>query len=253
MNPWMAGARIDDAASGRGAMNTARLDPRIERGMRAQLALRAKRIAAGEKPLGWKVGFGAPAAMKKLDIHSPLVGFLMSRALLRTGATIPVGQWTKPAVEAEIAVHMGRPLPGGADRAAAAAAIAGLGPAIEIADVEFPPDDVERILAADIYQRHVILGPCDASRAGCRLDGLDCRVSRNSAEVARTSDPQALTGAYVDIVRHVADVLDTCGERLDAGEIIITGSITSPLWIEAGDDIRFELQPVGTLAVSFTR
>jgi 2-keto-4-pentenoate hydratase len=253
MNPWMAGVRIDGAASGRAAMNSVRLDPRIERGMRAQLALRAERIAAGDKPLGWKVGFGAPAAMKKLQIEAPLVGFLMERALLRSGASIPVGQWTRPAAEAEIAVHMERALSGGAERAVAAAAIAGLSPAIEIADVEFPPDDVERILAADIYQRHVILGPWDASRAGCRLDGLDCRVSRNGGEVARTSDPQALTGDYIDIVRHVADVLEACGERLRAGDIIITGSITPPLWVEAGDEVRFELEPVGALSASFKR
>lgn len=234
-------------------MSSSRLEPRIERGMRAQLALRAECIAAGDKPLGWKVGFGAPEAMKKLAIHAPLVGFLMSRALLRTGASIAIGQWTRPAAEAEIAVHMGQTLAGGADRAAAVAAIAGLGPAIEIADVEFPPDDVERILAADIYQRHVIVGPCDTSRAGCRLEGLACRVLRNGVETARTSNPQALTGDYIDIVRHVADVLDACGERLDAGAIIIAGSITPPIWIEAGDDIRFGLEPVGTLSVSFTR
>jgi len=253
MNPWMAGVRIDDAASGRAAMNTVRLDPRIGRGMRAQLALRAERIAAGEKPLGWKVGFGAPAAMKKLQIEAPLVGFLMERALLRSGASILVDQWIKPAAEAEIAVHMGHALAGGADRLAAAAAIAGLAPAIEIADVEFPPDDVERILAADIYQRHVILGPRDASRAGCRLEGLDCRVLRNGAESARTADPQALTGDYIDIVRHVADVLHACGQRLEAGEVIITGSITPPLWVEAGDEIHFELEPIGKLSVSFKR
>ena len=234
-------------------MYSARPDPRIERGMRVQLALRAQRIAAGEMPLGWKVGFGAPAAMKKLEIHAPLVGFLMERALLPPGASIPVGHWTKPAAEAEIAVYMGRSLPGGAGRAAAKAANSGLGPAIEIADVEFPPDDVERILATDIYQRHVVVGPCDTSRAGCRLEGLGCRVTRNGTEVARTPDPQALTGDYVDIVRHVAGVLDACGERLRAGELIITGSITPPLWVEAGDEIQFELEPVGKLSVGFTR
>jgi 2-keto-4-pentenoate hydratase len=147
---------------------------------------------------------------------------------------------------------MGRALSGGADRATAIAAIAGLGPAIEIADVEFPPDEVERILAADIFQRHVILGACDTARAGCRLDGLTCRVSHNNIEVARTSDPQALTGNYVDIVRHVADVLDACGERLGGGDVIITGSITPPLWVAAGDDMAFELEPVGALSVRFT-
>ena len=38
-------------------------DPRIARGMTAQLAKRRERIAAGERPLGWKVGLGSPATM----------------------------------------------------------------------------------------------------------------------------------------------------------------------------------------------
>ncbi len=233
-------------------MSAASIDPRIAHGMRAQLALRARRIAAGEKCLGWKVGFGAPAAMQKLGIDAPLVGFLLQSALLRSGASIPVGHWAKPVAEAEIAVHMGADLPGGGGRDAAVAAIAGLGPAIEIADLEFPPDDVQKILAADIYQRHVIVGPHDPSRAGCRLDGLTCRVSRGEHEVARTTDPQAVTGELIGIVRHVADVLAAFDERLRAGDIIITGSITPPLWVATGDEILFTLEPVGSLSVAFT-
>jgi len=227
-------------------------DPRIARGMGAQLALRSQRISAGEQSLGWKVGFGAPAAMQKLSIDAPLVGFLLESARLPTGTSLPVGNWTKPIAEAEIAVYMGEDLAGGAGRDAAVAAIAGLGPAIEIADLEFAPDDVERILAADIYQRHVILGPCDTSRAGCKLDGLICRVSRSGNEVARTSDPQELTGELVGIVRHVADVLSALGECLRAGDVIITGSITPPLFVETGEQILFTLDPVGSLSIAFT-
>ena len=57
-------------------------NPLIKKGMTAQLAKRRARIAAGEKPLGWKVGLGAPASMQKLGLRAPLVGFLMQRALL---------------------------------------------------------------------------------------------------------------------------------------------------------------------------
>jgi 2-keto-4-pentenoate hydratase len=232
-------------------MNAALLDPRIARGMRAQLALRSQRISAGEQSLGWKVGFGAPAAMQKLAIAAPLVGFLLESARRPSGTSIAVGNWTKPVAEAEIAVYMGEDLAGGAGRDAAVAAIAGLGPAIEIADLEFPPDDVERILAADIYQRHVILGPRDTSRAGCGLDGLTGRVSRRGSEIARTSDPQALTGELIGIVRHVADMLSALDECLRAGDVIITGSITPPLWVETDDQILFTLDPVGSLSVAF--
>ena len=60
--------------------------PLIKKGMTAQLAKRRARIAAGEKPLGWKVGLGAPAAMQRLGLEAPLVGFLMQRALLLSGS-----------------------------------------------------------------------------------------------------------------------------------------------------------------------
>lgn len=226
-------------------------DPRILRGMAAQLGRRRERLDAGERPLGWKVGFGAPAAMRKLAIKAPLIGFLTDQALVATGATVSLAGWSKPAAEPEIAVHMGRDLPGGADRDSAKAAIAGLGPAIELADVDRQPDDVERILAGNIYQRGVIVGPCDASRAGGAADGLHGHIERNGSAFAQTSDPQALTGDLIDIVRHVADTLAAVGQTLRAGQIIITGSIVPPLWVEAGEEIVFKLDPIGSVSIRF--
>ncbi|MGA7485392.1 MAG: hypothetical protein WBW74_00415, partial [Xanthobacteraceae bacterium] len=81
---------------------------------------------------------------------------------------------------------------------------------------------------------------------------LTCRLIRHGRESARTSDPQANTGEWVSIVRHVADVLAAFGERLRAGEIIITGSVVAPVAIEAGEDgIAFEVDPLGGVAVRF--
>jgi len=55
-------------------------DPRIARGMQKQLADRRARIAAGEKPIGWKVGLGAKPAMERLNITMPVVGQLLLHA-----------------------------------------------------------------------------------------------------------------------------------------------------------------------------
>jgi hypothetical protein len=51
--------------------------------------------------------------------------------------------------------------------------------------------------------------------------------------------------------------LDPCVERGMRAQLAlrkkrITGSITPPIWIEPGDDIRFELEPVGSLSANFT-
>ena len=233
-------------------MSEALADPRIAGGMSAQAALRNRKTRAGERVIGWKVGFGAPAAMEKLRLTAPLMGFLTDRALLDSNASVSLAGWVKPAAEAEVAVYLGVDVPAGATRGAARSAIAAIGPAIELADVDAPPDDVERILAGDIYQRHVMLGVRDASRAGSRLDGLAARIVRNGSEFASTTDLQALTGDHIDLVRHVADTLAALGERLAAGQFIITGSITPPMWIAAGESLRFDLDPVGSLAVRFT-
>lgn len=227
-------------------------DPRVARGMEAQRALFDTRIAAGAQRIGWKVGFGAPAALAKMSLDAPLVGFLTDRAILQSGAMIALDAWKKPAAEPEIAVHLGADLGRDAGRAEVEAAIAGIGPAIELADVDFPPNDVEAILAGNIYQRHVIFGRCDTTRAGGRLDGLVGRVIRDGVEIARTEDPEALTGELIAIVRHVADTLAACDERLRAGQRIITGSIVPPLWVTPDEELVFVLDPVDTVSVRFS-
>lgn len=219
--------------------------------MRTQLAQRRARIDAGETPLGWKVGFGAPATMALLGIDAPLVGYLMTSALIANGATVSLDGWRKPAAEAEIAVHMGRDLGENADRATIKAAITGIGPAIELADVMFAPDNVEKILAGNIYQRHVILGACDTTRAGAALDGIRARITRNGTPIADTTDPQAATGEILAIVGHVANTLAAHGETLRADDVIITGSITPPLFVCGGEVLRFHLKPIAALMVRF--
>lgn len=229
-------------------------DPRIARGMKEQLAKRRAMIAAGEKPLGWKVGFGAPAMMQKFGITAPLVGFLMQRGLVASGGSASLKGWVKPVAEPEIAVHIGQDVAGGGDRAAAAAAIAALGPAIELADAELPFEDPEAILKVNIFQRHVILGEPDASRAGGSTAGLTARLLRRNSEAARTSDPEAATGKIVDIVRHVADLLAAFDEKLAAGDILICGSVVPPGLVEADETaVAYALDPIGTISVAFTR
>jgi 2-keto-4-pentenoate hydratase len=232
-------------------MQAAWEDPRIESGMQQQLRRRRELVAAGKKPLGWKLAFGGPAALERLHINAPLVGFLMADAVVPSGSTISFAGWKKPAAEPELAVYMGRDLTSGDDRQATIGAIAGLGAAIELADVDHTSDDVEGTLARNIYQRHVVLGGCDTKHAGGTLPGLNARVFRNGAEMAKTSELEALTGELITIVGHVANLLAHFGETLRAGQIIIAGSITPPIWVGAGESIGFHLEPQQPIFINF--
>jgi 2-keto-4-pentenoate hydratase len=213
------------------------LDPRIERGTLAMLELRAATLAEGARPLGWKVGFGAPAALELLKTDRPLVGFLTDRGLIEDGATVPVGAWTNPMLEPEIAAYIGDD-----------GTIAGLSAAIELADVDVPPADPEAILAGNIYHRHVMLGPVDSSRSDG--GGIGARLVRAGEVAAETDDPAALTGDIVDVVRLTGELLAACGERLRPGDVVITGSALPPLSVGPGDTVTAELGPLGSVTVA---
>ena len=224
------------------------LDERIVAGMRDQLAVRRERLRGGERPLGWKVGFGSPTAAAELGIDRPLVGFLTDRGLIPDGATVDVHDWTNPMLEPEIAVHLARDLEPGASWEETRAAIRGLSAAIELADVDPPPTDVRAILAGNIFHRHVVLGPVDETRN--TAEGIGGRVLRDGEEVASTDDPAALTGEVVEVVRRIGELLEISGERLRADDVLITGSVVDPVPVHPGQRLAAELGPLGRLVIS---
>jgi hypothetical protein len=177
--------------------------------------------------IGWKAGFGSPAALGRLGIERPLVAPLPASGVLDDGATVDVSGWTSPVLEAEVAVWIGQ----------------GLGVAVELADVDFPPDDVERILASGIYHRHVLLGPPVVQT----LDGFSARVLCDGELVASTGDPTALTGELDDVLEAVSL---TAGRELREGEVVIAGSVVPPLSVAPGQLWRIELAPLGALGLA---
>jgi 2-keto-4-pentenoate hydratase len=225
-------------------------DPRVQRGMKTLLNLRDERLAAGDKCIGWKIAFGAKAVQQGMGINAPLVGFLFAGRALQSGGSASLAGWAKPVAEPEVAVHLGRDLPGGSGEVAAGAAIAKLGPAIELVDIAIPLVDPEPVLAGNIAHRHVVFGPSGTQPA----EALRGVVFRRGAEFARADDVQALPGDLRKLVAYVADYLGAFGEKLKAGDIVICGSIVPPIPIEPDEDsFRYTLDPVGEISVRFTR
>ena len=212
-------------------------DERIARGMKTQLADRRRRLARDDRGLGWKLGFGTSAAMEKLGIDAPLVGYLLESARLESGATVDISRWGNPKLEPEIVARVG-----------ADGEITALGAAIELADLDPNASDPEAILAADIYQRHVMLGPVTE---GASVAGVSLWVHVNGEQVAATDDVTEATGDLDGLVRHVAATLADAGATLERADMVICGSIVPALDIAPGDEVEVSLEPLGSLVVTF--
>lgn len=220
------------------------LDPRIADGTARMLARRDAVLADGANHLGWKLGFGAPAALSKFGTDRPLVGFLVDTLSIADGSTVSLDGWTKPVLEAEVAVHIGAPLGAGATAEEALDAVVGWSVAIELADLDHPPEDIGEILAGNIFHRHVVLG----RRVPPLLAGPHFAVRRDGDEVAATDDPAALTGDLSAILASAADTLASCGAGgLSPGDVVITGSVVPPIEVGAG---RWTVEAVGLGRVS---
>ena len=223
----------------------AEIDTRVLSGLEKQFVRRREQLEGGAGRLGWKIGLNAPPVQEKLRLPHSLIGYLTDATLLPPGTSHSLAGTTRPVAEPEIAVELRRDVEGGAETDAALAAIGSLAPAIEIVDFDRPVDDVEAILAGNVFHRAVVLGP---RRQDVALSGVEVSAAIDREERERAP-------ANVDLaetIRLVADLLDASGERLRAGDTIIAGSLTTPLPLEPGNALWCDFGPLGALEVSFT-
>ncbi len=206
----------------------------VERGTIAMLVRLREQIAQGAQPIGWKVGFNISAAQQKLGIDAPLAGFLSTDGLLEDGAEVSLADGPV-VVESEVAVELGDD----------ARSIVALLPALEIAD---PPDldqDVETILAGNIFHRAVAFGP----RRETNEPG-GARILVNG-EIEHEVGP-AETAAHLEaMIDAVARRLLAADQELSPGDRIITGVLAPPHAAHPGDRVRLELDALGSIELAF--
>lgn len=224
-------------------------DLRISRGLERQLQERRRLLGEGRRPIGWKAGFGAPSALDGFGLDGPLVGFMTDASLLEDGAVVSIEGWTRPVAEPELAVWIGQDVPPGGDAEQVRECISSVAPSIELADVDPPPEEVEDILAGNIFHRGVIFGPPDGSRRGGHLDGLEAHITLGGDPVEPPAALEDLTGGLPQVVSHLALLLADHGEAIRAGDVVICGSVTPPLALISATTVVFELAPFPPVTV----
>lgn len=137
-----------------------------------------------------------------------------------------------------------------ADSPVAVAVVCTGAPAIELADLGGPLDDVEAILASDIFHRAVVLGSFVPLGDGDTLDGLRVSVGGADGPIAEDVDPTALLGDLAVVVRDLADALPAAGDAMRAGDVVITGSVVPAIAVTGGE--RLEVRVAGLGGVSVT-
>lgn len=203
-------------------------------GTRRQLRTWRERLEGGAERVGWKIGLNPPAVLERLGLDRPVMGHLTSASVLEPGATHSLAGAANPLVEPEVAVEVDED--GG---------ISALAPALEVVDIDRPLDDLEEILATNVFHRAVVLGqPTQGSLTG------EATVTINGTEAHRL-DPGEAAGDLSAAVAVIAGTLAACGESAQPGDWIITGAMTAPVSVAPGDSIALDLGPIGRVELRF--
>lgn len=223
-------------------------DSALARGLEAQLERWRSRLEEGAERVGWKIAINDPHAQARVGLSHPAIGYLTSRQGYRSGDTLPTRSGAMLRAEAEIAIFVGRDLPGGASASAARAAIDGIGPALEIVDRGRPAHDLVAVLADNVFHEAVVFGSQEPVRSGASLKGIAASLRRNGETVAE-GDRRLAPGDLGALVKLVADLLARHGETLLAGDRILSGSLVQPAKVGPGDSVVADLGPLGCASV----
>jgi 2-oxo-hept-3-ene-1,7-dioate hydratase len=224
-----------------------------------QSAWIGRKLAAGRRRIGWKIGLTSRAMQSALGIDTPDSGVLLDDMLFEDGATIPAGRFIQPRIEAEIAFIMKAPLKGpGISVPDVLEATGHVTPALEILDTRILRADPETKKARTIVDTIAD----NAANAGIVLGGQAIRPEsadlRWMGAIVTRNDVVEETGLGAGVldnpalgVAWLADRLAAYGENIEAGEIVLAGSFIRPIEATPGSAIVADYGPHGTVTCRF--
>jgi 2-keto-4-pentenoate hydratase len=212
---------------------------------RIQLALIRRN---GARRVGWKVGLTSTAIQQQFQVHEPVFGCLLEDGRLGSGHVFRRDRLIEPGFENELCIVMGSELGPGASREDVAAAVARVHPAFEI--IETRGDLTRQLalaLADNAQQKAFVIGPAVERAALPALDRVTVGVRINGDEVA-AADGSAVLGHPYNSVAWLAAKLAQFGEKVQAGDCIMSGSFTRQFPLARGDRIEASFAGIGSVS-----
>ncbi|MEU0690545.1 2-keto-4-pentenoate hydratase [Streptomyces uncialis] len=212
-------------------------------------------LADGARVKGHKVGITSAAMRRQLKVDQPDYGHLMDTMFHRDSAPIDAGLFLQPRIEPEFAFVLKRPLEGpGVTAAEAAAAVEYVLPALEIIDSRI---EDWRITLADTIADNASSGGVVLGASPARLDAIDlastpCLLYRNGG-LTETGAGAAVLGNPLNALVWLANTLAPLGIGLEAGHVVLPGSLTAALPVAAGDIVTAAFPGLGTVTADFSQ
>jgi 2-oxopent-4-enoate/cis-2-oxohex-4-enoate hydratase len=212
-----------------------------------------RRLDAGERVVGKKIGVTSQAVMDMLGVYQPDFGWLTDGMVYNEGQAIAADTLIQPKAEGEIAFVLKKTLKGpGVSAADVMAATDGVMACFEIVDSRIRDwkikiqDTVADNASCGVFvlgERLVDVRSVDLATCGMVLE--------KNGDIVATGAGAAALGHPANAVAWLANTLGRHGIALEAGEVVLSGSLAIMVPVQAGDNLRVTIGGIGSCSVRF--
>ncbi|RXZ48354.1 2-oxo-hept-4-ene-1,7-dioate hydratase [Agromyces binzhouensis] len=212
-----------------------------------------RRMSAGARLVGRKIGLTSKVMQVATGITEPDYGVILDDMVYESGSVIEFDRFSNVRIEVELAFVLGTPLEGPDttifDVLRATEYVV---PALEVLNSHIA---LEGRTIVDTISDNAAMGAMVVGGRPVKVDEVDLRwvgalLSRNET-IEESGVAGAVLGHPAMGVAWLANKLAQHGQSLGAGEIILAGSFTRPMWVERGDTVHADYHDLGSISCRF--
>jgi 2-oxo-hept-3-ene-1,7-dioate hydratase len=225
----------------------------VEDSYAVQNEWRRRGVAAGRRHVGRKVGLTSKVMQMATGITEPDYGAIFADMVFENGSVIEHDRYSNVRIEVELAFLLAAPVDGpDATVFDVLRATEYVVPALEILSSRI---EMKGRTIVDTISDNAAMGGMVYGGNPVAVDEVDLRwvsalLYRNEV-IEESGVAAAVLNHPATGVAWLANKLAQHGDRLEAGEIVLAGSFTRPMWVEKGDTVLADYGRLGTITCRF--
>lgn len=214
---------------------------------------RQRRSESGHRLVGRKIGLTSKAMQAATGITEPDYGVMFDDTVWQNGAQIPFDDFSNVRIEVELAFVLKDDLHGpDCTLFDVLRATEYVTPALEVLNshIELEGRTIVDTIADNAAYGGMVLGGSPMAPDAIDLRWVSALLYRNET-IEETGVAAGVLNHPATGVAWLANKLHQHDDHLAAGEIVLAGSFTRPVWVERGDSILCDYGPMGAITCRF--
>ena len=195
----------------------------------------------GTHVAGYKIALSSKQTQEWLKIDHPCGGQLLASRIHQSPYTVKRSDWVNVGIETEICVVLDRDLPVECSFEDVQRSLRSVHCAYELVE-DFGADltnlDPQSLVADNCWNGGIVMGP--AVSPGLDLYDLPGRLKVDGKLAKEGTTQETIGGNPIEVVMWLARHLGTRGMKIEAGHVIITGTIIPTQFPKGGEVYEFE-------------